>query len=265
MVVGNNGNVAECVVVDLNTQLDFLSPTGAWPVANASRLIGAIRNMIAWTKRNHVPVISSLKSRREYEIEQDGSPQHCIDGTSGQRKLVCTLFGCSIRIEGDNTLSVPSDLFSSYQQVIFRQRTQDLFGNPKADRFLTQLPTRQFVIYGVALETSVKALALGLLARNRRVAVVADACGYWSRSESDLALRQMEAKGAEILTVEKLLARKLSRRFRYPLRGWAPMIRDHDSAHDRMGCSSADGRAMPGDLPHGHRADGNGRTGGRRQ
>jgi nicotinamidase-related amidase len=197
-------------------------------------------------------------------MEADGSPRHCVDGTSGQRKLVCTLFGCSIRIEGDNTLSVPIDLFSSYQQVIFRQRTHDLFGNPKADRFLTQLATRQFIIYGIASETSVKALALGLLARNRKVAVVADACGYWSRSESDLALRQVEAKGAEILTVEKLLARKLARRFRYPLHGWAPIIRGDNSAPDRMGRSWANGRATPGDPRQSNRADGNGRTGGRR-
>ena len=218
MVVGRNGAAPACVVVDLNTQADFLLPQGACPVANADELIPAIRHIVAWTKRNHVPVISSLSSHREREIESDSIVRCCLDGTSGQRKLVFTLMGTSVRVEGDNTLSVPIDLFRRYQQVIFRQRTKDLFANPKADRFLTQLKTGRFILYGVALETAVKALALGLLTRNRAVTVVSDACGYWSRVDANLALRQMAAKGVKVLTVRELLRQKLPRKHRYPHR-----------------------------------------------
>lgn len=216
MIAGRrNGNGLARVVVDLNTQADFLLPRGAYPVANAADVIPAIRHVVAWTKWNHVPVISSLNSHRECEIEQDSHIRYCIDGTPGQRKLVFTVMGTFIRVEGDNTFSVPIDLFKDYQQVIFRQRTKDLFSNPKADRFLTELPTKRFIIYGVAVETSVKALALGLLARHQRVTVVSDGCGYWSQTEADLALRQMAAKGVRLVSVRELLAEKLSWKFRY--------------------------------------------------
>ena len=157
MVVGWNEKVPARVVVDLNTQADFLLQTGACPVMNAAELVSAVRHVVAWTKWHGVPVVSSLNTHRLGEIDHDGQATYCIDGTPGQRKLVFTMMGTFIRVEGDNTLSVPMDLFNSFQQVIFRQRTRDLFANPKADRFLTQVPAHQFLIYGVAIETTDKA------------------------------------------------------------------------------------------------------------
>ena len=99
--------------------------------------------------------------------------------------------------------------------MIFRKRTEDLLRNPKADCFLNQLPTDDFIIFGVSLETSIKALALALLAREKHATIVVDACGYWNKGTADLAVRQMAAKGAQILTVSGLLERKLDRNWRY--------------------------------------------------
>ena len=210
-----NGRVYECVTVDLNTQRDFCEGAGALPVTNLGEFIPALRRVIAWAKRNYAPVISSLHSHRPLELPEPDRPVHCVDGSNGQRKIPFTVFPLSTRIEFDNMLSVPLDLFRHYQQVMFRMRADDLLGNPKADRFLTQLPTDEFIIFGNAIECSIKALALGLLARHKKVTVVVDACGYWSKGAADLALRQMAAKGARLITVDELSARKLSRRRRY--------------------------------------------------
>ena len=219
MVGHENGRAWPCVLVDLNTQRDFLDPVARCRIRNGRELVPAVRRVVAWAKWNHVPVVSSVDCHRDGESTHDGFPRHCIDGTSGQRKVPLTLFGARIRIEGDSTLAVPLDLFDEYQQVIFRKRTHDLFGNPKADRFLTQLRTEEFVLFGVGLEFSIEALALGLLARNRKVTVVGDCCGYWSDSEADLALRRMHAKGVDLVSVEQLLHRRLRRLIRYPLHG----------------------------------------------
>lgn len=218
MVRRRNGRAYECIVVDLNTQQDFCRPGGAYPVANAQMLTPALRRMIAWAKRNYAPVISSIDSHRLHELPVPGYPVHCVDGSRGQRKIDYTLFSSCIRIEVDNTLDIPLDLFSRCQQVIFRQRGEDLLANPKADRFLTQLPTQEFVVFGNTVEGSIKIVALGLVAREKRVTVIADACGYWNKARADLALRQIRAKGGRIMTVDELLVRKLerNRRFRRP-------------------------------------------------
>jgi nicotinamidase-related amidase len=212
-----NGRAFECVIVDVNTQRDFCEADGARPVANAPLLIGQLRRVVAWAKRNQAPVISSVEAHRPFELSDAGHPPCCVDGSCGQRKLEFTLFPAHAWLEADNTLAVPPDLFSHYQQVIFQKRTDDLLSNPKADRLLGQLPAQEYILFGTGLECSVKALALALLARGKQVTVVVDACGFWHRATADLALRQIAAKGARLSCVDELRLRKLDRHYRYSL------------------------------------------------
>lgn len=203
-------------MVDLNTQVDFCAPDGAYPAENLDTLLPALRRVIAWAKRNQAPVISSVDTHRAWELNHEACPPHCIDGTPGQRKLEFTLFSTRTRVETDNTLAVPFDLFRYHQQVIFPQRSDDLLANPKADRFITQLPVKEFILFGNGVEGAIKALSLGLIARGRSVTIVLDACGHWSMATAELALRQIAAKGARLITVDELRQRKLCRRHRYP-------------------------------------------------
>lgn len=214
MMEGENGRGWECVLIDLSTQFDFCDTQGAYPVANVDELIPALRRTVAWAKRNLTPVISSLEAHRRFEMGDSEHSEICRDGTNGQRKIEFTIFPQSVQVEVDNTLSCPLDLYRSNQQVIFRKRSEDLLENPKADRFLTQLPVKEYIIFGIALETSIKALALGLLARQKHVSVVVDACGFWNRGRAELAQRQIIAKGATIITVDELRQRRLDRTHR---------------------------------------------------
>lgn len=215
MIARRNGRAFECVVVDINTQRDFCEPGGAFPVTHLRDLIPQFRHVIAWTKRNYAPIVSTIESHRPYELSDSGYPIHCVDGSIGQHKLDFTIFPLHAWVETDNTLSVPLDLFGQYQQIFFRKRTDDLLGNPKAERLLSQLPVREYILFGTGVECSVKALALGLLTRGKPVSVVVDACGYWNRATAELALRKISAKGARLVTVCELLSRKLDRRYRY--------------------------------------------------
>ncbi len=215
MVGRKNGRGFECVVVDVNTQQDFCRADGIYPVANADTLVPQLRRVVAWAKRNYAPVISSVEAHRPFEVSDSGHPPCCVDGSCGQRKLEFTIFPTHALVEADNTLIVPPDLFSQYQQVIFQKRTDDLLGNPKADRLLGLLPVNEYVVFGTGVECSVKALALALLARGKSVSIVVDACGFWNRATADLALRQIAAKGARLICVDELRARKLDRTHRY--------------------------------------------------
>lgn len=205
----------ECVIVDLNTQFDFCDCNGIQPVNNSHELHRAMRHMVAWSKRNQVPIISSIESHRKCDFTEYAHTVYCLDGSTGQQKIDFTILDNHASVEVDNTLCCPVELFQRYQQVIFRQRSDDLLANPKADRFFTQMPTDEFIVFGVSLEGAVKALALGLLARNKKVIIVPDACGYWNPVAADLSVRQLIAKGASITSVDELLTRKLSRTFRY--------------------------------------------------
>lgn len=214
MQSGANGQRHKCVLIDLNTQWDYFDSGGACPVLRVEDLYRSLRRVVAWAKRYQVPVVSTMDAHRHVDGDFTTPVVHCVEGTHGQNKLEFTLLRNRIYIAGDNTLAISIDLFDRYQQVIFPQRTKDIFVNPKADRFITQLQADEFVVYGAVAEREVKAVVLGLLVRNKCVSIIADGCGSWNRSESDLSLRQMTAKGAHVISVDEFVARRLPRRWR---------------------------------------------------
>lgn len=193
------------VLVDVCTQNDFLEPSAILKVTNHKELMANLHRIFAWAKSDSVPVVSCIESHRPTE-PISGFPLHCIDGTQGQRKPDFTKLEPRILIEADNSLSLPPDIMHGYRQIIFRKRARDVLGNPKTDRFLTQLQSDEFILFGVGLERAIRGLALGLLSRHKSVTVVADACGMWSPADADLVIRQLTAKGITIVTTESLTA-----------------------------------------------------------
>ncbi|MCO6436186.1 MAG: isochorismatase family protein [Phycisphaerae bacterium] len=210
-----NGRKLDCIILDLNTQRDFLEPGGLHTVLNHEALIPALRRSVAWIRRNGVPVVSSLHSLRPKEALPGGRWTYCVEGSTGQRKVPFTLLPSRLIMEYDNTLSLPMELVRTHQQVVFRTHSDDLLTHPKADRLLTQADAGEFIVLGNTIEGAVKAVTLGLLARGKSVSIVADACGYCDPGAADLAVRQMSAKGAQIIAVDQLASRRLSGRRRF--------------------------------------------------
>ena len=195
------------VLLDVSTQRDFLDERGSVPVLNRVELLPNLRRVLNWAYEHRIPVISALDAHRQWE-PLNGMPRHCVEGSWGQAKMPFTLFPERTMVEVDNSFTVPLDLLSRYRQVVFRKRTQDFLANPKADRLLTEMQVGEFILCGVGTEIGIKMLALGLMARQKRVAVVFDACGYWSRADAELSLRQLDAKGAALISAETLLRSK---------------------------------------------------------
>lgn len=197
------GTILGRVLVDFNTQWDFLDPGGAVTVRNRESVVPRMRRLMALARVAALPVITSIEAHRPTD-PFGGMAPHCIEGTTGQKKLGFTLLSPRIVVQADNSFDLPYNVMSRYRQVIFTKQGNDFFANPKADRLLTELEPQEYVIFGVGLERCIKAIALGLLARHKKVAVVADACGYWIEADADLALRQLSAKEVRILTVDEL-------------------------------------------------------------
>jgi len=234
------------VLIDLNTQCDYLLPRGSVPVANRSEIIPNIRRLFEWARQWSVPVISSLDAHRPDE-PFNGVPRHCIDRTPGQRKLPFTLLPRRILLDGDNTLDLPPDILQRYRQIIFAKRSRDLLGNPKADRLLTDMTLTHQIVFGVLAEHCVKATALALLTRQRNVVVIRDACGHWNSTEAELCLRQVEAKGAHLATTDQIVNFDA-----LPVRVFQPAAADAASAGELAGAGVFT-------VPHGN-GSANGRT-----
>ena len=75
---------------------------------------------------------------------------------------------------------------------------------PRIERLLSEVRADNFVLIGASAEGAVKAMALGLLQRGKKVSVVVDAVGLLNKREAKLALRKMGAKGAKLTETKKL-------------------------------------------------------------
>lgn len=213
MTTPNRRVTFDQILVDLNTQCDFLLPGGALPVANRAEMMPRVRQLMNWARLKQVPVISSLEAHRHGESFRN-LPPHCIDHTLGQKKLPFTLMPNRMLIMGDNTADVPLDAFRRFQQLIFTKRNADFLANPKADRIINSLSTGSWLVFGITATHCVKSVTLGLLARHNKVVVVRDACGYWSAVDGEHAFRQMEAKGALIVTTEEVVSGAIADRIK---------------------------------------------------
>lgn len=193
------------VFVDVCTQRDYLCASGAAPCVNAERICPNVKRLMALARWAHLPTLSCVDARRPNDV-RGLHRASCVLGTAGQRKLSCTLMPDRVWVDSDNCLCVSLGLLGEHQQAIFAKDHRDPFTNPKLDRILTEAPARRFVLFGALLEDSLRLLALGLLLRHREVTVVQDACGWCDSEAGDMTLRQLAAKGCEMVTTAHLVA-----------------------------------------------------------
>lgn len=193
------------ILLDICTQRDYLSPDGAHPSLNAATVAGNLRQIMSLADYAKIGTLSCVDVRRQDDVRGLPRPA-CVVGTRGQTKLPCSLLPNHVVIDSDNCLCAPLDILQRHQQVVLSKQHRDPFTNPKLDRLLTELPARRFVIVGACLEMSIRLLVLGLMLRHRPVAVLHDACGYWSEPDADMTLRQLAAKGCAVLSTSDWIA-----------------------------------------------------------
>lgn len=185
------------LLIDIDTQKDFLLPTGSARVRNQVEVLAKIRRIMVWARRENVPVISTV----EVYPNNNGCSEinYCLDGTDGQRKVPCTLLRKRVSFPADDKNALPADILLAYKQVILHKRCIDPFDEPRIERLLSEVQVDEFVLIGAGTEDAVRATAMGLLQRGRKVRIIVDALGSHNVKEAKFALRKMKAKGAKLI------------------------------------------------------------------
>lgn len=190
------------VLIDIDTQRDFLLPEGKACISNHAEVLANIRRVIAWARRRGVQIISTA----EVHPNHNGSSpvKYCIDGTQGQKKIRYTLLNNRISFPADTHNPLPADLMRAYRQIILHKRTVDPFDEPRIERLFAEVLANEFILIGTGTEDAVEATAIGLLHRGKNVRVVVDALGTHDIRKGSMALRKMKAKGAKLIKTEDL-------------------------------------------------------------
>ena len=185
---------------DIDSQLDFLFPTGALYVPGAERIVPAIASLNRYAAQQGIPVISTTDAHAEDDIEFRQWPHHCVAGTLGQRKAEATLLEKRVVIPNRDC-----DLqLGGAEQIVIEKQTVDVFQAPNLQRVIERLGGDRFVLYGVVTEICVLFAARGLLKLGKPVTVVSDAIETLRAEDSQKALAEMQAGGAKLATTREI-------------------------------------------------------------
>jgi len=184
-------------VVDIDTQKHFFQPNSAVCVNDHRRVLANVLRVVNWAQISHVPRLSTIQRLDESQF----APAD-IGGEMGQLKVDYTVRGRWLNFTPSDRTDIHPDILNHYQQVIFQKRCFNPFDEPKVDRMLSELFADEFVLIGTATEGAVKATAIGLLSRGRKVTILTDAVGSYNKTIGELALRVLKERGA-VLTETK--------------------------------------------------------------
>lgn len=188
------------IFLDIDSQLDFLYPSGALYVPGAERKVPAIARLNGYAAEHGIPVISTTDAHAEDDIEFRVWPHHCIAGTLGQRKAEETLLPRRVVIP-NRQCELPVE---GVQQIVVEKQTVDVFQAPNLERVVKALGGDRFVVYGVVTEICVLYAVRGLL-KLGGVTVVTDAIETLRAEDSQKALAEMRAAGATLSTTAQVI------------------------------------------------------------
>jgi nicotinamidase-related amidase len=201
MILQSSEKPRSYLLIDIDTQRDFLLARSDACVRNHRKISASIRSVMAWAKQKNIQIISINRIYRNINsYDTDYRP----DGNDGQKKIRYTLLSDRVSFPADNSNFVPVDLIQKHKQVILHRRCIDPFDEPKIERLLSEIQADEFILIGIGVEDAVQATVLGLLQRGKSVRVVVDALGSHNVREAKLALRKMKTKGAKLIVTKSL-------------------------------------------------------------
>src|SRR5260370_30138639 len=168
---------------DVDTQRDFLLPRGARYVPGSERILPVLRRLPGLPRRQYTRRIGStdrhFPSGRELARNGGPWPDHCMDGTSGQRKVDETAATDPRPLPAHeiSAAELESALNHRGELIIEKQDVDVVAGNANARALFARLARDydQVVIYGVYTDVCVDHAVNALLEPGRIPYVVIDA------------------------------------------------------------------------------------------
>jgi len=189
------------VFVDIDSQRDFLEPTGALYVPGSDAILLNLERLTRFAAAHAVPILATACGHTLEDEELKTFPPHCMLGTPGHERIEATACVSTrqLRAEDEPPDSVPPHL-------TLVKREYDVFSHPHADRVirLYREGHPRFVVYGVATDYCVKAAVEGLLARDCRVALVVDAIRAIDAEVESRLLTDFARRGVLLTLTERV-------------------------------------------------------------
>ncbi len=188
------------VFFDIDTQNDFMLPSGALYVPGAEAILPVIAHLNRYAADHGIVVVSDTDAHDENDPEFRQWPPHCVAGTIGQQKPAETL------LERRTVIPTTPGVceIDGAQQIIVQKQDLDVFTNPNLPKLLSRLNASRYVVYGVVTEYCVRCAVLGLLKTGKPVELVTDAIRTLKDDDGRRTIEEFTAAGGVLTTAERV-------------------------------------------------------------
>jgi nicotinamidase/pyrazinamidase len=206
------------IFYDVDTQRDFILPGGKLYVAGTERIIPALKDVTALARQYRIRIVCSVDRHfpGDPELQRNGGkyPDHCMDGTEGQKKIDETAPLNPLYIENKDLMEAREveAAIAHHGEIVFEKQHFDIFvGNRHAHTIMRLLlePYADVVIYGVFTEVCVDHAVNMLVGLGPKLHVVSDAIADIGPDAAEV-LRKWKDLGIEMLTLDELKTRLLN-------------------------------------------------------
>jgi nicotinamidase/pyrazinamidase len=172
------------VFFDVDTQLDFLVPSGALYAAGAENIAEGLATLTDFAVSKRIPIVSTLDSHAENDPEFKIWKPHCVIGTQGHQKYSRTAVDSKAGL-----------------QIVVPKNSIDIFESPELERVLENIHGDRYVVYGLITEYCIRAAAFGLFERGLRVELVQNAIHSIDDQKAGLILDEFTSRGGHLVTI----------------------------------------------------------------
>ena len=202
------------VLWDVDTQVDFMEPTGKLYVPGADATRGAMGRLVQAARGAGVAHVASADDHLATDVEISDEPDfattyppHCMRGTHGVARIPETAQSDPLVLEP--TELVPFAL--GHREFLLLKQSTDVFTNPNAAALLDYLQPGEVVVFGVATDVCDHAAIVGMRDRGWDVAFVEDAASGLSDERVAACTAEWRERGVRFTTTDAVVAELLAR------------------------------------------------------
>jgi nicotinamidase/pyrazinamidase len=203
---------------DVDTQQDFLLPDGKLYVAGAERILPQLERLTSFARQMGISLAGSvdchIPTDAEFAANGGEYPEHCMKGTTGQKKVEATAPRQPLWVENRVYTNTEFDALLRHEGEVYieKQRFDVFTGNQNTERVFEVLlrGKNDVVVYGVVTEVCVDQAITGLKDRSVRLHVPVDAIAALNAEKGKATLAKWRNWGVRLTTVAEVV-KELSR------------------------------------------------------
>jgi nicotinamidase/pyrazinamidase len=206
--------VAVRILWDVDTQVDFMEPSGKLYVPEATSVAAAMERLVDAARSAGVVHVASADDHELTDPEisdtpdfENTYPPHCLRGTRGAEKILETKQRDPLPLSlTPFPPGLVPRLIAGRREILLLKKTFNVFTNPNTDPLLDALDPDEILVFGVATDVCDDAAIRGFLQRGRKVGFVEDAArGLDERRVADVTAAWRE-RGVAFTTAEEAIA-----------------------------------------------------------